>query len=608
MAMAHMELMVLANPDRAVGSVRRRGALDPLAGFCAVLILLPLAAGAQTPSPGGGAAGGAAGAGAGAGAAAARGQGGAGQAGAGQGGAGQGGAAGAQAANPATGPRASALRLGGLGFPVAAEPILLTDRAWTIRPSIAVDLIATDNAFLTSRHRQSDLIVAVSPGLSVAAQTARLTGGFNYRPTFSYYTSTPGQERLDHFLNGQALVTLQPDWLFLDIRANSSVSSLTGGLPTGATAATNRANRLQTTSVQISPYVQFRIPQIGTAQVGYSFQYVDQSAGGNGFGGGGITSLAGAIGGTPFFASGDFIAHEGFAVVSTGDEFGRLSMTGRLSAVEYDGKGVLDGAYRRSGVVQNSYAVTRGFAALLDLGYEQLHYAGPRPFDVDSPIWAVGFQLTGPDASVVAKYGRRDGFNSFSLDSSVPIGGRTRLVARYEERLTTSAQLAALNLQRAQFDLAGNRVDPVTGIPIVPSFADNLLAQQAGLQRLRTATAAISQSWERDTITLSIVRDEREPVNPDPRSFAQEGITGGLNWVRLLTPEVSGALFGQYGRTETSGRGSSRTYSAGASLSRDFGQGLTGTVQYRYTNRGDYLGTGSATQNMLLLGLRKDFW
>jgi hypothetical protein len=118
--MAHMELMVLANPDRAVGSARRRGALDPLAGFCAVLILLPLAAGAQTPSPGGGAAGGAAGAGA----AVARGQGGAGQAGAGEGG-----AAGAQAANPATGPRASALRLGGLGFPVAAEPILLTDRA-----------------------------------------------------------------------------------------------------------------------------------------------------------------------------------------------------------------------------------------------------------------------------------------------------------------------------------------------------------------------------------------------------------------------------------------------------------------------------------------------
>ena len=605
MAMAHMELMVLANPDRAFGSARRRGALDPLAGFCAALVMLPLAAWGQTPPAGGAAGGGATGAGAtaGQGQAAAPG-------GATQGAAAQAGAAGAQAANPATGPRASALRVGGLGFPVAAEPILLTDRAWTIRPGIGLDLIATDNAFLTSRNRESDLIVSVSPSIAVAAQTSRLTGGFNYRPIFSYYTSTPGQERLDHYLNGQALVTLQPDWLFLDIRANSNVSSLSGGLPAGATAATNRANRLQTTSVQISPYVQFRIPQIGTAQIGYSFQYVDQSAGGNGFGGGGTStsSLAGAIGGTPFLASGDYIAHEGFAVVSTGDEFGRLSMTGRLSAVEYVGDGVFDGAYRRSGVVQNSYAVTRGFAALLDLGYEQQHYGGTRPFDLDSPIWAVGFQITGPDTSIIAKYGRRDGFESFSLDSSVPIGGRTRLTARYEERLTTTSQLAAQQLQRAQFDQAGNQVDPVTGIPIVPSFADNLLTQQAGLQRMRIGAAAITQSWERDTITLSLTRDEREPVNPDPRNFAQQGITGGLTWVRLLTPDLSGSLFGQYGRTETSSRGSGSTYSAGASLSRDFGQGLTGTMQYRYTNRGDYLGTGSATQNMLLVGLRKDFW
>jgi uncharacterized protein (PEP-CTERM system associated) len=592
--------MVLANPDRASGSVRRRGALDPLAGFCAALVMLPLAAGAQTPSVGGAATGGATGI------AAA----GAGQAGTGQGvAAGQRAAAGAQAADAATGPRASALRVGGLGFPVAADPLILTDRAWTLRPSIAVDLIATDNAFLTARNRESDLIVSVSPSISAAAQTARLTGGFTYRPTFSWYAANSGQERLDHFLNGQALATLQPDWLFLDIRANSNVSSLSGGLPTGATAVTSRANRLQTTSVQVSPYVQFRIPRLGTAQVGYSFQYVDQSAGGNGFGGGsGNTSLAGAIGGTPFLASGDFIAHEGFAVVSTGDEFGRLSMTGRLSAIEYDGKGVLDGAYRRSGVLQNSYAITRGFAALLDLGYEEQHYGGPRPFDVDGPIWAVGFQLTGPDSSVIAKYGRRDGFESFSLDSSVALTGRTRLVARYEERLTTTSQLAAQNLQRAQFDRTGNQVDPVTGIPVVPGLAENLLTQQAGLQRMRTAVAALTQSWERDTITLSLTRDEREPVNPDPRSFAQEGITGGLTWVRLLTPEVTGSLFGQYGRTETSGRGSGSTYSAGASLSRDFGQGLSGTMQYRYTNRGDYLGTGSATQNMLLVGLRKDFW
>ncbi len=590
--MARMELTVATTPDRAFGSARRQGALDPKAGLCAVLLCLPLAAVAQTPSGGGAAGGGGAAA---------------------QGGTGGGVAAGGgQAASPATGPRASALRLGGLGFPVGTEPLLVTapNRAWTIRPSLAVDLIATDNAFNTRRDRRTDLITTITPSIVAAAETSRLTGTIAYRPVFGFYAATDGQDRLDHFLNGQALVTLAPDWLFLDLRANSNVTSLTGGLPTGGTTVTDRRNRVQTTSFQASPYVQFRIPSLGTARVGYAFQYVDQSSGGTGFGGGGGGgSLAGGIGGTPFFTQGDYISHEGYAVVSTGEEFGRLSLTGRLSAIEYDGEGVLDGATRRVGVVESRYAITTSIAALLDLGYEQQRYGGPRPFELDSPIWAVGVALTGAESNLTAKYGRRDGFESFSLDSSIAIGGRTRLSARYEERLTTSAQLAAQQLTRAQLDPSGNAVDPVTGIPIAPTVADNLLAVQSGLQRTRTATAAISQTWPRDTITLSLVRDERTPVNPAPGSanFSQRGLSAGLSYVRLISADVSGSLFGQYGVTETSGRGDSDTYSAGIALTRDFGQGLSGTMQYRHSNRGDVTG-GRAVQNLVLLGLRKDFW
>jgi hypothetical protein len=595
--------MVATTPDRTSGSARRQGALDPKAGLCAVLLCLPLAAGAQTPAAGGatgGASGGAAGGAAGAAAAT----------GAAQPGGGGGGGA---AASPATGPRASALRVGGLGFPVGAEPVAgpAPARAWTLRPSLGIELIATDNAFNSVRDRRADLITTVRPSLVASAQTARVTGAISYSPVVAYYAATGGQNRVDHFLNGQALVTLAPDWLFLDLRANSSVASLTGGLPAGGTVVTDRRNRVQTTSVQVSPYVQFRLPSIGTAQFGYAFQYVDQSAGGTGLGGGGGTTggLAGGLGGTAFFAPGDYIAHEGFAQVATGEELGRLSLTGRVSATAYDGEGVLDGASRRIGVVESRYAITPAFAALVDLGYEQQRYAGPRPLDVDSPIWALGFALTGPDSSLTAKYGRRDGFESFSLDSSIAIGGRTRLAARYEERLTTTTLRAAQQLARAQFDAAGNAVDPVTGIPIAPGIADNLLAVQGGLIRTRTATAALTQTWPRDTVTLSLTRDERTPVNPAPGSavFAQRGLTGGISYVRQIRPDLSGALFGQYGVAESPGRGDSETYSAGVSLSRDFGQGLSGTMQYRHSNRGDFSGA-NAVQNLVLLGLRKDFW
>lgn len=608
--------MVDRTPSRAFGSGRRRGTSARAAGLCAVVLLWPIAAGAQGSAAGSGgtATGGTGAAGAtragtaggpatGPGAAGAAGPGMAGAA-AGQAGSGQSGAA--------SGVRASALRLGGLGFPVVAEPEAAPGaaRAWTLRPSLSVEVMATDNVLLTPTDRRADLITTVSPSLVAAAETTRVTASISYRPVAAYYAWTDHQNRLDHYLNGQALVALLPDLFFVDVRASSDVTSLRGGVGGPGTPLVDRRDRLQTTSVQVSPYLQFRVPSLGTAQIGYSFQYVDQSAGGNGLGGGNANPVIGGLGGTPFFTSGDYISHEGFAVLRTGEEFGRLSLAGRLSAVEYDGEGVLDGASRRIGVVESRYALTNVMAALLDLGYEQQRYGGVRPYRLDSPIWAVGVQLTGADSALTAKYGRRDGFEAFYLDGSIALGGRTRLLARYDERLTTAAQRAAQQLADARLDQAGNPVDPVTGIPLSPLRTDNLLATQLGLLRVRTATAAISQTWPRDTVTLSLTRQEIRPVNADPRTtpLIQDGLTGAVSWVRALTPELTGSLFGQYGTTETAGRGSSDSYAAGVALNRDFGQGLSGTVQYRHTSRGASLGLGRAAQNVVLVGLRKDFW
>lgn len=557
-------------------------------GLCAVLLATSALA-QSTPGAGAGGAGSTAGSGAG------------GATGTGSGG-----------ASAATGPRSSALRVGTLGFPVGADSLMVgaPQRAWTLRPSIALDLIATDNVRLTARNRQSDFITALTPSIVATADTARLQGSLSYRPIGYLYAGNPDQNRIDHFLDGQALATLVEDRFFLDIRAASSVAALTGGFGGGFgggyAPVLDRLDRVQTTTFLASPYLQFRFGGLGILQVGYAFQYVDQSRGGNGFGGGG--PAFGGLGATGFFAAGDYIAHEGFAAFRTGEDLGRLAFNARISATEYDGSGVLDGASRRYGIVEGSYALTRSLSALLDLGYEQQRYGGPVPLELDSPIWGAGLRLAGPESHVTAKYGRRDGFESAFLDASVAIGGRTTLGARYEERLTTATQLAAARLAASRLDQFGNRVDPITGIPLVPTGTDSLLASQGGLFRTRSAGLSLTQVWDRDTVTLSLGRDERRPVNARGPVFAQTGTSVSLSWVRQLSPDVAGSVFGSYGRTESRVRGDGTSYSAGVSLSRDFGQGLSGSVQYRHTNRDDLFLTGRAVQNLVLVGVRKDFW
>lgn len=516
-------------------------------------------------------------------------------------------------ASTATGPRLSAMRYGALGFPIGTETLLLNDpvRAWTIRPSVSVDVMATDNVFLTARDRRSDLITSVSPSIVASVNTARLEGTLTYAPRAYFYAATDGQDRLDHFLNGRALATLIEERLFFDMRAQSSVQALTGGFAPGSTSVVDRRNRVQTTSVRLSPYVQNRFGGLGTLQVGYAFQYVDQANGSGlgGGGGGGAGSLAGGLGSSTFFTPGDFTSHEGYATFRTGEDLGRYAATARLSATEYDGTGVLDGATRRIGLVENSYAITNSIAALLDLGYEQQRYAGPRPYELDSAIWAVGVRLTGAESTLTAKYGRREGFESAFLDGSVAVGARTRVAARYEERVTTTSQFAADQLATARFDSAGNPVDPVTGMPLTSS-TDSLLAVQSGLLRYKTGSVSVAQTWPRDVITVSLIRDERTPVNPAPGStgFNQDALSGSLTWVRDLTPELTGTAFLQYGVTETRGRGEQDFFTGGVSLNRALGQGLFGTLQYRLTNRDDYSGSGRAIQNLVLVGLRKDFW
>lgn len=501
---------------------------------------------------------------------------------------------------------AGPVRLGTLGFPynaLAATPNA-TARGWTVTPSLGLELEATDNLYVTHRDRRADFITRVQPGLLLTVDTVRLQGVFNYQPELQLHAVEGSQTGIDHFLNGQMLFTVVPNFVYLDVRGSAGVQAANGGYsPSGGDAANRRQNNVQTSSFQISPYVVHRFGGLATVQAGYALQHVSQNLQDG-------ADLALTPTGQTYFSNQEFTAHEFYGVVRSGEDFGRLALEGRAVATEYDGTGVLDNAYRRNVSVESRYAITRFFSILGEVGYEWLRYSGVPPFQVSDAIWSGGAKLTFSEESfITARYGHRDGFNSARVDAAITLGGRTRFFANYAEQLTTGAQRAADLLTTTTLDELGNPVDTATGAPVLQPFSNSFLGVQSSLTRLRTASASISQEWGRDTFTLSVLYEQQRPISTEIGTVAtrQKGTSGSLTWGHELTPYTSAISYIQYGTFETPGRGSGDVFTASVALVTQLRPGLAGTLRYMLTNRGDDFTDGRAIQNVIVAGLRQTF-
>ncbi|WP_338663903.1 TIGR03016 family PEP-CTERM system-associated outer membrane protein [Pararoseomonas sp. SCSIO 73927] len=503
------------------------------------------------------------------------------------------------------------VRLDAPDFPygAVAPPPGEPGRGWAVTPSLGVQFLYTDNLDQSRRDKRDDFVTSIIPGLLLSVDTDRIRGLINYAPSIQFHTAEGERNRVDQRFNGQALITVVPDQVFLDLRGSGATQAASGGYAGQGNAVVGRNNRVQTNTVQVSPYFVQRFGGLGTVQVGYAFQAVQQDLGGSGFGGG---SSGGAFtpGGQRYFADQDFTAHEFYAVGRTGENFGRLAFETRLASTSYDGTGVLDGAYKRIASVQARYAITHSILALVEGGYEGQRYGGVPGIHISEPVWAFGGRVNfSPESWITVKYGRRDGFNSATVDAVIGLGVRTQLFANYSERLTTGAQRAVDLLSTTTLDEYGNPVDSATGAPTAQPFSDSLLGVQSSLFRIRRAALSVSQSWPRDRITLTVSHEERQPVSVQAgtTAFSQRGTSASLSWSHELTPATTAIGNVQYGRFTSPGAGNGDVVSASVTLATQLRPGLSAFAQYAITSRGDEDASGRALQNVVLVGLRQTF-
>jgi uncharacterized protein (PEP-CTERM system associated) len=512
-------------------------------------------------------------------------------------------------------PTAPDMRIGGFfGLPFGSERMLPdggTGQAYSLVPSLTLRATATDNVNLSATNPQHNIFFDVVPAIIATADTDRLQGRFGYTPLLRYYTRDTNSNQWNNIFFGAGTATLLPDRVFLDLRASGTVQAISGGFAPGSTPATAQNNLAQTYSFQATPYVVHRFGGAATAVAGYSLQYSQQQ--------GNAQSLT--PGGTPFFVPLEFTSNTGFAAVRTGEDFGRLAMEARGTATAYTGTGMFDGAHRGIALLEARYAITPNIAVLAQGGYESQYYATTPDYEVNEPVWAVGVLLRpGPDSMLALRYGHRDGFDSFSLEGSLALGGRTRLVGSYSDQLSVALRNPADLLSTTTVDRYGNPVDSVTGAPALPLSSGNFTTLQSGLFRAKRANAFVVQSFDRDTISLGLTYVDQVPIAASPGTVQtnQTSLYGTATWSHALTPRATliGTL--QYGVSESGNTNARSTlFLASAMVTYQFTERLYGTLQYMVTNRdtdaqavtGTNFGgsAGNALQNQVIAMLRQTF-
>jgi uncharacterized protein (PEP-CTERM system associated) len=507
-------------------------------------------------------------------------------------------------------PDAPEVRLGQFfGFPYGGptpggDPLA---PAWRLSASAGLSVRATDNASQSSRNREGDVITTVDAGLRAFGTSPLVSGGLFYTPSYSFSANGTTEDRFRHRFAGNLRGTIVPERVFLDLRGSANYLPITGGFLDGTTLTPGQDNTAQSASFSATPYIQQRFGSAATGLLGYTYTFSRTD--------GATRSLA--PGEAPFFRGGRNWSDTAFAALRTGEDFGRIAAEARGSFTNYGGDGALDGSHRNLYILETRYALVRGFAVLLEGGYEDAEYRGTNPVEINEFVWGAGFRWDpDPDTTVTARYQRRFGFDAPSLDARVRLGPRTVFFARYSDRISSTALSQNDLLSEARVNEFGDLVDSGTGAPSVRQN-EGLLAQQNGLFRVRRGDASVTQTFFRDSVTLRYSREERQPFSADPgtRQFEQNTDSVSLLWSRALDEATTLSLLGSVGLLSTPTVSSdTTTYRFRATLRHRLSETLFGSLAYEFTNRETSLNQGGSTlnpndrvQNAVIGTLRKTF-
>ena len=507
---------------------------------------------------------------------------------------------------------------------------------WTILPRLELQQMFTDNVLQVNRPRRWDLITYVSPGLSISGETQRVTMRFDYSPTIAMYARTSSQNALSHQLNGTGLITVIPNLAFVDVRAIAGVQNrngLAGGAggglggttgalnagtfngTAGAAAGQTRNSLTQTSSFGVSPYLMNKFGDYGTGKIGYSANYT-RSAGATGF-----TSLPFPTGGTN---GQTMVTTEQIANFVTGDVFGAIQNTTDLQMTQSNGSS--DGtntlglttalanrtftSTRQTVTNKTSYAIDRTFTVFGTIGQQNINYSGGQGQNVNGLTWDIGATVTpNAESKITLSYGKKEGALSLSADAFYTLTPRTTTTLNYSETLGTQLENVRRQLDTAKVSGTGALVDTQNNATL---FANNSAGfVQPGVFRFKTLNMNLATTLDRDLISATVVLSSQTATGGSAAtSTSSDTRTLSLQWTHQLEPTLTWSTSASHSQIVSNGgalAGTTTTTIASTGLQQSFSDTLSGSLRYSFIKRSGANQLLNLTQNMIILGISKQF-
>ena len=474
-------------------------------------------------------------------------------------------------------------------------------------PAISLQQGWTNNVLnLPGAAAQSSFFTQVTPSLGVTANTLRVQGGLSYSPSLTVYEQVSGENTVAQNLAGQAHAIVLPDLLFINTSAFATQQSITGGFGPTGTVVQNQANTAQNYGFSITPYAMHRFGDAGTGEIGGTIAETAQILPGG-------TVAAPAPGLPPISLSNmNTTTTEEHIAFNSGEAFGRWLTQSYVSASQMTGTGVMGGAFQDTASFEMGYAVTRTFTVLGTIGWNDLHYSGVPPVNINTGMWNVGVQWTpNPDSQITARYGRSDGIDAPFLMASYQPTARTRITAMYSETLSTDQQQLNNDLSVATTDPSGNVINATTGQSLMAG--NNFLGIFEGVYRLTVGSITGTLLFDRDVLQVGFNHQAQISLNsiiPNTPLINGFGNFGTLSWQHDLSEAVNTTASVQYGVSQMQGGGFNQTSTvlvASAQIAYAISPTLNATLQYSHTASSFSPPYPYFSVDLVLLGLNKSF-
>jgi len=169
---------------------------------------------------------------------------------------------------------------------------------WQTSPGLSGRLFVTDNLFLTSDQRESDVGIQVVPSITAQRTGRRVQVQFAYGPSLVGYANNPDLNDVGHVLQASVNTEIVERVFFLDVSANANQNLIDPARRAGFDSLTNPEATTQTAAISVAPEI--RLPlvrrEIAVASIrsGFNYSFVGETSGGerNSGSGGQDTSVA----------------------------------------------------------------------------------------------------------------------------------------------------------------------------------------------------------------------------------------------------------------------------------------------------------------------------